>query len=354
MRIIWKGNVFNPTGLATANREMVKSLTNAGAKVQCTDVWNSKFEFNEGLENLNSAVDGNSEGIITVFADYPQYWTSGQGKLIGHFLHEGTKIWPYWAPYMNTVEKIWVPSNATKKLFLFNGVNVPMEVIPYGTNPQIYKPTERQQNDDFVFLSVNSWGGGINDRKGTDVLIKAFDEEFKETEKVRLCLKIGTFWQAPVDYNMCIFNILGKNNKNIMFNSDYVKETELAEYYRNADCFVAPTRGEAFGLTILNAMSSGLPVIVTRDNNSGHMDFCRNKDSVLFIEPKEMVQADPRFFVEGNLQPLIDKESLKKQMRYMFDNKDKFKKLAVQNSEDIRTNWTWQKTGEKLIDFFLK
>ena len=59
-------------------------------------------------------------------------------------------------------------------------------------------------------------------------------------------------------------------NKDIIVNSEYVKESELVgKYYHNADCFVAPTRGEGFGMTILNAMACGLPIVVTKDVNSG-------------------------------------------------------------------------------------
>jgi glycosyltransferase involved in cell wall biosynthesis len=355
-KVLWFGNVFNPTGIATANREIVKALVKLGYKVQCADIWNDRWEFNKGLEFLNTAINPGKEDI-TIFADYPQNWKEGVGRLFGYFLHEGTLLYPGWSDTMNKVEKMFIPSKATKNLFKWNGVVVPMDVIPYGTNPDLYKPlpfgtrTIEGNTDEYIFLSVNSWTGQIGDRKGTDILIKAFDEEFKEDEKVKLLLKIGTFWQKNSQeiYMESILNILGHTNKNIIFNEQYVPEEELVKHYQKSDCFVSPTRSEAFGLTILNAKACGLPVIVTKDINSGHMDFC-NDDSTLFIDAPKMEQADLRFFAEGNMQPIPEKESLKKQMRYAFDNGKMLRKKAIHNSETIRKEWTWSESAIKLME----
>jgi len=281
IKILIKGHVFNPTGIATANREICCALHKLGIKVQTTDPWRDDWEFNEGLEHFNNPINCNKD-TITIFADYPENWQHGYGKIYGFFLHEGTRLMPGWNQIINRVDKVFVPSEATKNLFKWNDVTIPIEIIPYGVNPEIYKPKDIEQTseekENFKFLSVNSWTGLEGDRKGTDLLIKAFDQEFKENEKVKLILKIGTFWQKGVDYMAHIINILGHVNPNILFNDKYATELELAEYYQKSDCFVAPTRGEAFGLTIINSLACGLPVIVTKDQNAGHMDFCKNKE----------------------------------------------------------------------------
>lgn len=348
MKIIWRGNVFNPTGIATAYREIVKELVKKGIKIQTSDIWHSSYEFNQGLEYLNNPIDA-KDIDYTIFADYPHLWRDAYGKVIAYFLHEGTKLPDGWAPVLNTADLILVPSQATKNLFRINGVQQKIEIIPFGTNPEIYFPVERN-NEDFVFLYVNSWTGNKGDRKGTDILIKAFDEEFKD-EKVKLILKISTFWdKKPVEfYIKAVRDILGHDNSNIMLNVDYLPEKELAEHYQKSDCFVMPTRGESFGLTCINAIACGLPIIITRDNNSGYMDFCRGKDSILWIDSPKMEQADRRFFVEGNLQPIPDIESLKKQMRYAFEHRE-LRDKAIKNSEDIRTNWNWTKSAEKFLE----
>jgi glycosyltransferase involved in cell wall biosynthesis len=356
MKILWKGNIFNPTGIATANREMVRALKRKGIPVQCSDPWHDGYDFTKGCEDWNNSINVRGDDLITVFADYPQFWTGGYGKLVGYFLHEGTKLHPGWSEQINLMNMMLVPSKATRNLFRWNDVWTSLEIVPYGTNPEIYKPVVYEKDENYLFLSINSWTGLKNDRKGTDILIQAFDEEFKPEDKVKLVLKIGTFWQKVNDemYVQAITNLLGHYNENIVLSSNYVNEEDLATYYQKADCFVSPTRGEAFGLTILNAMASGLPVIVTKDPNSGHMDFCRHMDSVLFIDAPKMAQADLRFFAEGNMQPIPDKESLKKQMRYAFENRVDLWNKGLKNSEKIREEWTWDKAAEKLIETLKK
>ena len=350
MKILWKGNVFNPTGLATANREIVKALLKLGVSIQCSDIWQDKYEFNKGLDHLNKPINVHPDkDIVTIFADYPQFWHEGYGKLYGFFLHEGTMLIPGWNRLMNRVEKVFAPSEATRNLFKWNDVIKPIEVIPYGTNPEIYKPLLKGDKEKyFIFLSVNSWGNDGN-RKGTDLLIKAFDEEFKK-EDVKLILKIGTFWEGKTDYNQKVFEILGHTNDKIIISDKYVPESELVKYYQKADCFVAPTRGEAFGLTIINAMACGLPVIVTKDVNSGHMDFCKGRESVLWIDAPTVKQGDLRFYAKGNMLAEPDLESLKKQMRLAFSRKLVSKEKALIVAEDIRKNWNWELTARKLLE----
>ena len=349
MKIILKGNVFNPTGIATANREIMKALSKEKeVKVQTNDIWHDAYEFNKGLEKFNQPINAHGKEVFTIFADYPQYWQQGHGKIIAHFLHEGTKIFPEWVQKMNTIPKIFVPSQATKNLFKWNDVRSKIKVIPYGVK-EMYKPIEREPNKDFVFLSVNSWTGQPGDRKGTDILIKAFDEEFRNEDNVRLLLKISTFFQAPLPYYELIKQILGHENEKILINDKYLPEEELVEHYQKSDCFVSPTRGESFGLTIANAMATGLPTIVTKDINSGHMDFC--KDFSYWIEAPTVSQGDQRFYVEGNMLADPDIKSLKEQMRYVFEHQEEAKKRGLEGSKWIKKNLTWKHTAKEIIKF---
>ena len=350
MKILIRGPIFNPTGFGTVNREIARKLMKTD-KIQSDDIFTSKYEFSKGLEKINNAID--IKNANTLYSDYPQFWQKGVGKMVGHWVHEGTKLPQGYAQLINNsgISKLWVPSKATYNLFKWNDILIPMKIIPYGVN-DLYYP-EKTKNDDFIFLSVNSWTGNLNDRKGTDLLIKAFNEEFKLEEKVKLTLKIGTFFMnIPLqEYVKRINEICGRFNPNIMINNDYITEKDLAEIYRKSDCFVSPTRGESFGLTMLNAMASGIPLICTHDINSGHMDYT-NYDSVLYVDAPNVVQGDRQFFTEGCMLADPDLESLKKQMRYAFENKTKLKRKAMKNSKKIREKYTWENTAKQVKELF--
>lgn len=55
-----------------------------------------------------------------------------------------------------------------------------------------------------------------------------------------------------------------------MYNTKFA-DYDMATLYRSADCFVISTRGEGWGMPILEAMACGLPAIAT--NWSSQVDF---------------------------------------------------------------------------------
>jgi len=58
---------------------------------------------------------------------------------------------------------------------------------------------------------------------------------------------------------------------------------EILKEMQDANCFVLPTRYEAFGVVLIEAMATGLPLIATR---SGGPDTIVNKENGLLIEPE--------------------------------------------------------------------
>jgi glycosyltransferase involved in cell wall biosynthesis len=67
-----------------------------------------------------------------------------------------------------------------------------------------------------------------------------------------------------------------------------VSDKELTKLYREADLFVLPsvTKGEAFGIVLLEAMASGVPVIAS--NLPGVRKVFKNKEEGLIIKPNSV------------------------------------------------------------------
>lgn len=65
----------------------------------------------------------------------------------------------------------------------------------------------------------------------------------------------------------------------------YVDKKKLSEEYKKADIFVLPTLKEGFGMTVLEAMSYGLPVVVS--NIGAVSEIIENRVNGLLIEPEK-------------------------------------------------------------------
>ncbi|MHB1688301.1 MAG: glycosyltransferase family 4 protein [Ignavibacteriaceae bacterium] len=69
---------------------------------------------------------------------------------------------------------------------------------------------------------------------------------------------------------------------NVVF-TGFVLETEKANYYRLADVFVMPGRGEGFGFVFLEAMACGIPVVASKLD--GSREAVRNGELGILVDP---------------------------------------------------------------------
>lgn len=167
------------------------------------------------------------------------------------------------------VDKIWCNSSLVKESLLSNGV--PIEKLflqPLGVDYNKYytNSIKGEKNNKFTILFV----GNVNPEKGVHILMEAL-----------LLLGIQNidvvFNGFVPDYFKPVFaeyaKKLAKQNVNVR-----VEPGDPTQNYRDASLFVLPSVHESFGLVVLEAMASSLPVIVSDnvgakdcviDNNTG-------------------------------------------------------------------------------------
>ena len=103
----------------------------------------------------------------------------------------------------------------------------------------------------------------------------------------------------------------------------------LQEYYAASDVFVLPTIYEPFGLVIVEAMASGLPVIVSR--SAGAADFITDGvDGLLLSDPGDIND------LAAKIELLFSNAELRKTMG----------KRARETAEKVSWDWVAQKTLE--------
>jgi glycosyltransferase involved in cell wall biosynthesis len=218
--------------------------------------------------------------------------------VIGRTMFETDRVSPEHVRRCNQMDAVWVPTDFHVSTFVKSGVN-PAKVIkvvqavdvaffdpakhdvlplPIGTSVMVHEGLQLEHGDSrgkgFVFLSVFKW----EQRKGWDVLLKAFLQEFSGDDDVVLYLLINAY-HSDTNFSGKIHMFVEESSikepldgwAEIRIIDEHVPQSVLPRLYKAADTFVLPTRGEGWGRPVVEAMAMELPVIVT--NWSGPTEY---------------------------------------------------------------------------------
>jgi glycosyltransferase involved in cell wall biosynthesis len=131
-------------------------------------------------------------------------------------------------------------------------------------------------------------------------------------------------------------------------------QDEVAGLYNHSrvKCLLAPTKGEGYGLPLVEAAASGIPVVAT--NWSGHLDFLKDKFVKVDYNLKNIdkTRIDNRVFVEGTKWADVLESSYKRAMIDVYTNIDDHKKTAMSLRKEIRKEYSKSKIVSLYNNFF--
>jgi len=264
---------------------------------------------------------------------------------------------PTWLKHCNEMDMIIVPSQHTKNVLVNSGnIVTPVHVISESYYDVIDKPDlaplNVDFNTDFNFLVFGMFTGNNpeNDRKNLFYTIKWLCEEFKGDENVGVVLKVNSGRATKIDkavtsktLTTLIDQIRGKSKgPKIHLLHGNMSEEEIARLYLHPKikAMVSLTRGEGFGLPLLEAAASGLPVIAT--NWSGHMDFL-GKGRFIGVEydlvPIHPSRIDNQIFVQGSRWANPKEADAKRKLRKFYERSILPKKWAEDLQEKIKSSF---------------
>lgn len=187
--------------------------------------------------------------------------------------------------------------------------------IPLGVTPEKSRsdPTHDGQTK---FLYV----GGVSVRKGVQYLLQAWDEA--DVYDVTLSIVGGIDsemrWLVDEYEDEPSVNIHG-----------WVSKAQLSNLYQEADAFLFPSLEDGFGRVVLEAMTSGLPVVVTQKTGA--------KDCV-------------RHGKDGFVIPDADVNPLKRKIEWFASNPEERSSMGDSAARYANENYTWDHYGEKVYN----
>lgn len=211
---------------------------------------------------------------------------------------------------------ISIPSSFVKKTFMEEGISKDKLLVnPYGVDLSEFKQIPKK---DDVFRII--YAGGLTLQKGSHYLLQAFYE---------LNLHNSELWHlGSINNEMQPFIDRFKSNS-IIFHG-HKPQGELYKYYSQGSVFILPSIQDGFGMVIFQAMSCGLPVILS-ENTGGYDAVSKNGE-------------------EGFIIPIRDVEAIKEKILFLYENPDLAKEMGKKAKKRVKSGFTWDDYGERYIE----
>jgi glycosyltransferase involved in cell wall biosynthesis len=375
MKILMLDNEFPPLGggMGTANRAVLKYIaahseiridliTSAlGGQTETTQfsknitiykvpVWNKNIHHSSNRELIFYAV----QALYTSFRlhrknsyDFCFAWSALPAGAVAYALNKGLKlpymvwisgpdtpgfeqryqrIYPILTPLLRKIWKGATPliAKCTEEVDLIHAVedDLPVEIIPNGVDTDGFQPGDPVPDDGPLKIVCSA---RLIERKGQHHLIKAVKQLCDEDSAIQVDF-LGD-GDSLSNYQKLSQRLGVERYVNFL---GYVPRERIARYYAEAHVFVLPSFYEGMSLAALEAMASGLPVILTR---TGGTD--------------ELVQDG----VNGFTFEWGDVESLAAHLKHLHQNRALARQMGAA-SRHRADKFSWNVVSKRFLDVF--
>ena len=296
---------------------------------------------------------------------------------------ETTKLSPQWLEKTFTVDKIIVPSEHSKNVFLttsWTGTDrrtnqeiklvctKPVDVVNFPVKEIEPENIDLEISTDFNFLCVAQWGP----RKNLENTVRWFVEEFKDDPTVGLVLKTQLAKNCLTDKRHCHGRLLQMLSQypdrqcKVYLLHGAMSEEEMTTLYAHpkVKAIVSTSHGEGFGLPLYEAAYNGLPVIAP--NWSGQKDFLyapakdkkskkiKNKGMFLKVD-YTLENVDPsavweNVIIAESLWAVPKENSFKSCMQKLYKNYGTYKSMAKKLQKHLETTRSETQQYERFVN----
>ena len=184
--------------------------------------------------------------------------------------------------------------------------------LPWGTDINLFTLKEKPNNKDKITFFHSC---GMNPlRKGTDIVLEAFDKINRNESNLIIHTQVSILAFFP-DKKKLIDKFINEGSLEII-----EKSVHAPGLYYLGDVYVYPTRLEGIGLTIAEAISSGLPTIVT--NQQPMNEFVHPPEAGQLIDVIKEEKRGDNYYWSQSIASLY---SLVNHMDYYIKNKNSIK-----------------------------
>jgi len=353
--LVWHSTASRPLGYAVLSRAIIDALEDQKVLVAYRYVYGpgTPFPLEEPPDlgdyrlNIMAARPAPADQPQIVLAQGDAFERNYGAYKIGFSMLEVDGLPPEWVRQANLMDEVWVPSPFNLETFRASGVRRPIHVVPLGIDPNHFHPTIRgfRLDDRFTFLANFEWG----ERKAPEILLRAFNEEFSADDDAVLIVKcVNTDPAVDVRAQIRALGLRADGGRIEVVLDRLLPTYQLGSLYRSADCFVSTSRGEGWGMPILEAMACGLPVIAT--DWSAPRSFM-HEGNAYPLRVRRLVPAVAKCpYYEGFRWAEPDEEHLRHLLRWVYEHREEARARGEQAAAETHARFTWGHTAERIVE----
>lgn len=290
--------------------------------------------------------------IILNETDHYYFYDNYSGPKIAYNVWETTLQPDHFFEQLLKFDELWVPSKWQRDCTIKQGYDPQkIKVLPEGVDEKTFYPDptathELTSDGRFKFMVFGRW----DYRKSTKELIETFIKTFDQNEPVDLIISVDNpFSGDGLKSTEERLEYYGLNDPRIKV-LHFPERKDYINILKSGHVFLSCARSEGWNLPLIESMACGTVSIYS--NCSGQLEFAEGRGiPVDIIGEKLAKDSSYNHFnsSSGNYyEPNFD--DLSKKMRDAYENYASYKKKAIIESEEIRTNFSWERIGKMGYD----
>lgn len=219
-------------------------------------------------------------------------------------------FWRYLVYFFNFVDATTIPTQTGAMIYKNHGLKAKITPISNGIDTNIFKP---ENDGEYLRKRFNLpkenivlYCGRITAEKNLDVLIKAIPYVIKEIKAHFLFVGSGGEYKKSLTKLTDDLNV-----KKYTTFTDFLDWKDYPNIFTIADLFVMPSEAELQSIVTLEAVASGLPIVVV---NKGALPELASMDNGFIFEPKnskQMAEYIVKILTNKNMHKNMKSNSLK-------------------------------------------
>jgi glycosyltransferase involved in cell wall biosynthesis len=376
--LVLSDHPFSPSGVGTQTKYMIDSLLATGKyQILCfggaikhadyrpirTDQWGENLTIipvdNYGSpEHIRGAFLEFKPDILWFMTD-PRFWTwlwsfaqeiRPNVPMVYYHVWDNYPYPKFNRKYYLSNDKIATISKLTSDIVKTVAPEVDESYVPHAVNPEWFKPLEEKvysnlvQKDKTFFF----WTNRNARRKMSGSVIWWYKEFLDKVGHDKAYLLMHTDPKDPHGQDLiAIAEELGLTRQNFAISAGKVQPDVMAQFYNAADATINISDAEGFGLSVLESLSCGTPVIVNK--TGGMQDQAIGEDGKHFgvvIEPSSRAvigsQEVPYIYEDR-----ISKEDFIDALTTIHNmTREERKELGKKGLEHVKANFSFEQYGK--------